>query len=63
MAGPDQLQLQIALPFRDEPRRHPAVRRYLDAGYRIVEFLRSTDKEALVTLAPPPPSADISGAR
>ncbi len=59
MAGQDRVQLQIALPFRDDPRVHPAVRRYLDAGYTIAQFLRATDKEALVTLAPParPPGA------
>ncbi len=54
MAQPNRLQLQIALPFRDDPRVHPIVRRYLDAGYTIVQFLRATDKEAMVTLAPPP---------
>ncbi len=54
MAQPDRLQLQIALPFRDDPRVHPVVRRYLDAGYTIVQFQRATDKEAMVTLAPAP---------
>jgi hypothetical protein len=53
MAGPVRIQLQIALPYRDEPRRHPAIRRYLDAGYTISQLLRASDKEALVTLAPP----------
>ncbi len=53
MSMPDRIQLQIALPFRDEPRRHPVVRRYLDAGYTVVQLLRATDKEALVTLEAP----------
>ncbi len=53
MAVPDRIQIQIALPYLDEPRAHPAVRRYLEAGYTIVELYRATDKEALVTLEAP----------
>jgi hypothetical protein len=53
MPGPARIQLRISLPYRDEPGRHPAIRRYLDAGYTIAQLLRASDNEALVTLAPP----------
>ena len=57
MTEPVLIQLQIDLPYHDEPRRHPEIRRYLDRGYRVVQLLRASDREALVTLAPPEPSA------
>ncbi len=63
MTEPTRIQLQIALPYRDEPRRHPVIRRYLESGYTIEQLLRATDKEAIVTLAPPPPVAGAPDAR
>jgi hypothetical protein len=47
----DRFQMHLVLPYNIEARRHARVRRYLDAGYRIVELQRVTDREVLVTLA------------
>jgi hypothetical protein len=59
--GPDQtktkgerIQLHLVLPFKFEPRENRRVRRYLEQGYRIEQFQRITDREAVVTLTNQP---------
>jgi hypothetical protein len=47
----DRIQLHLVLPYKFEPRDNHRVKRYLDRGYRIVQFQRITDREAVVTLA------------
>lgn len=47
------IQLQLELPYKQQPSEHPRVRAYLDRGYRLLHLQRLTDQESLVTLAPP----------
>jgi len=49
-AGGDPIQLHLVLPYKFEPRDHQRVRRYLERGYRIAQFQRISDREAVVTL-------------
>ena len=62
MPGSDRVQLHLVLPYKLEPMRDPHVRRYLDRGYRIEQFQRISDQEAVVTLragaAPQKPPAN-----
>lgn len=46
----DELQLHLVLPYKFQAADHPRVRRYLEAGYRIRQLQRVSDREALVTL-------------
>ena len=56
--SPNQpIQLHVELPYKAEPRRAPRVAALLAEGYRIVQLQRLTDRDALVTLAPPEPAA------
>ncbi|HXV75479.1 MAG TPA: hypothetical protein VD788_04105 [Candidatus Polarisedimenticolaceae bacterium] len=48
---PARVQLHLVLPYKFDPIHHPRVRGYLEQGYRIEQFQRLTDQEALVTLA------------
>ena len=50
MDRPEQLQLHLALPYRQQPRDHPRIRALLEDGYVIAELHRISDKEVLVTL-------------
>jgi hypothetical protein len=59
--GPDQtttkgerIQLHLVLPYKFEPRENRRVMRYLEQGYRIEQFQRITDREAVVTLTNQP---------
>ena len=45
-----RLQVHVPLPYRKEPGHDPRVARYLSAGWRVEEFQRLTDRDALVTL-------------
>ena len=54
--APDKIQVQLVLPYKDEPRSHRTVRAYLDRGYRIVDLQRVTDREVVVTFAAAPAS-------
>ena len=47
---PETIQLHLVLPYKFEPTDEPRVSRLLDRGYRIVQFQRVTDREALITL-------------
>jgi len=51
-ATDEEIQLHLVLPYKFEPRDDPRVRRYLERGYRIVQFQRVTDREALITMTP-----------
>ncbi len=53
MGRPETVQLQLVLPYKQQPREHPRIRTYLEQGYRIVHLQRLTDQEALVTLKLP----------
>lgn len=48
-----RIQLHLVLPYKFEPRENHTVRDYLARGYRIEQLQRLSDREALVTLAPP----------
>ena len=48
-----RVQLHVVLPYKADPVEHNHVRSYLDRGYRIEQFQRITDREALVTLGVP----------
>jgi len=52
-----RVQLHLVLPYKADPVEHDNVRSYLDRGYRIEQFQRITDREALVTLSVHEPSA------
>jgi len=52
-----RVQLHLVLPYKANPVEHNHVRSYLDRGYRIEQFQRITDREALVTLSVPESSA------
>ena len=52
-----RVQLHLVLPYKADPVEHDHVRSYLDRGYRIEQFQRITDREALVTLSVPEPAA------
>jgi hypothetical protein len=47
---PRDVQLHLVLPYKIEPRRDRQVRAYLERGFRIVDVLRLTDREALITV-------------
>lgn len=49
----NRIQLQLPIPYRLEPRDDERVRRYLERGFRIVQYQRLTDQEVVVTLEPP----------
>ena len=49
------IQLHLALAYKFDPIRHQHVRQLLAQGYRIEQFQRITDREALVTLVPDGP--------
>jgi len=51
------IQLHLVLPYKFDPIEHRRVRELLARGYRIDQFQRITDREALVTLVP----ADAAG--
>ena len=51
MNRPETLQLQVALPYKQQPRDHPRIRRLLEDGYWITQFQRLNDREAIVTLS------------
>ena len=53
MERSERVQLHLTLSFKKEPREHPRIIALLDRGYRIAEFQRVTDKEAVVTLVLP----------
>lgn len=44
-----RLQIQIDLPYHREPKDDERVRRYLDAGWRIGQLQRLTDREVVIT--------------
>ena len=46
------IQLHLVLPYKFDPIDHRRVRELLAQGYRIDEFQRLTDREAVVTLVP-----------
>jgi len=58
-----KLQLQLELPYKQEPHDDPRVRSYLEQGYRIVQLQRISDHEAVITFAihpaPVPPAAPL----
>jgi len=49
--SPRTVQVQLVLPYKDEPRSHRTVREYLGRGYRIMDLQRVTDREVVVTFA------------
>lgn len=49
----ERVQLHVELPYKIEVRRHPQVQNYLERGWLVVDVQRVTDRDALVTLAPP----------
>ena len=51
MENPDRIQLHLVLAYKHEVGEHPRVKSHLEAGYRIVQLQRVTDREVLVTLA------------
>ena len=50
MTPNDRVQLHLVLPYKFEPRDEPRVSRYLERGYRIEQYQRVTDREAILTL-------------
>jgi hypothetical protein len=46
------IQLYLQLPYKFDPIRHARVRELLAQGYRIDQFQRITDRDAIVTLVP-----------
>ena len=46
-----RIQLHLVLPYKFDPNQHHRIRAYLERGYRIEQFQRLTDREAIVTLA------------
>lgn len=52
-----RVQLHLVLPYKADPSEHNHIRAYLDRGYRIEQFQRITDREAVVTLSVPEPPA------
>lgn len=52
-----RVQLHLVLPYKADPIEHHQIKTYLDRGYRIEQFQRITDREAVVTLSVPEPSA------
>ncbi|MDX1388730.1 MAG: hypothetical protein R3344_06045 [Acidobacteriota bacterium] len=57
MDRPESIQLHVALPYKQQPRDHPRIRRLLDDGYLIAQFQRITDREAIITLHRPGPAS------
>ncbi len=55
--APRRVQLYLDLPYKKEPREDLRVRAWLDRGYRIAHLQRLTDRDAVVTLERPLPSA------
>ena len=49
-ARPETIQLHLTLQYKFEPADEPSVKELLDGGYRIAQFQRVSDNEALVTL-------------
>lgn len=45
-----RFQLHLVLPYKLQPREDPRIERWLERGYRITQYQRVTDREALVTL-------------
>jgi hypothetical protein len=45
--------MHLTLSFKKEPREHPRLRALLEQGFRIEQFQRITDKEAVATLVRP----------
>ena len=52
-----RIQLYLQLPYKFDPIRHARVRELLAQGYRIEQFQRITDRDAVVTLVPDATSA------
>ena len=52
-----RVQLHLVLPYKVDPIEHNQIKTYLDRGYRIEQFQRITDREAVVTLSAPEPTA------
>jgi hypothetical protein len=52
-----RVQLQLVLPYKAVPAEHPQVKAYLERGYHIEQLQRLTDREALVTVSLPEPTA------
>lgn len=50
MSAPRRVQLQLRIPYKDQPTRHRAIRERLEAGWKIEEYLRISDGEVVVTL-------------
>ncbi len=48
---PRRIQLHLVLPYKFDPVQDHRVKAYLDRGYRIEQFQRITDREAIVTLS------------
>ena len=46
-----RVQLHLVHAYKLQPREHPAVRRYLESGYRVESLQRVSDREILITLA------------
>jgi len=46
----DRVQFQLVLPYKQEPRSNPTIRRHLDEGYRIERLQRTSDREVVVVL-------------
>lgn len=59
MSAPRRVQLQLRIPYKDQPTRNRAIRERLEAGWKIEQYLRISDNEVVVTLAEgvPEPSA------
>lgn len=49
MEPAQRLQIQVQLPFKKQPRDDHRIASYLARGYRIVDLLRISDGEVLVT--------------
>jgi hypothetical protein len=56
VASPDEsrrpIQLHLQLAYKFDPIRHARVRELLEQGYRVAQFQRITDRDAVVTLVP-----------
>lgn len=56
MGGMRRVQLHVPLPYKKDPSHDPRVARLLTEGWSVEEIQRLSDKDALITLAPPEPA-------
>jgi len=56
------IQLHVQLAYKFDPNRDPRVRDLLSRGYKVAQFQRVTDRDAIVTLVRDAPGAGAEAA-